>query len=110
MSTPEGKVLRSCLSYLTLRGIAHWRINVIGTPIPGGGFRPSGSKGIADIIGVLPGGRALAVEVKSEAGRQSEPQREFERKWTNAGGVYLIVRSAAELNACLSRVRSTLTD
>ena len=111
MSTPEGAVLRDCLRLLKLHRIAAWRINIQGVPLHGqpGRFRPAPSRGIADIIGILPPrhvpqapGRPLAVEVKSGSGRQSEHQAEFEKEWTGAGGVYWLVRSAAELEALLS--------
>lgn len=106
--TPEGRVLRACLEYLKLNGIAAWRINVQGVPIAGqpGRFRPAPSKGIADIIGIARGSvtlnpRPLAVEVKSATGRQSPAQVSFARAWEAAGGIYIIARSVVELGAKL---------
>jgi hypothetical protein len=109
LSTPESAVLRACLAYLSLNGIAAWRINVQGVPIAGkpGRFRPAPSKGIADIIGIATvrgdGMQALpfAIECKSATGRQSPSQVAFARKWEAAGGVYLIARSVPELSAKL---------
>lgn len=118
MSTPEGATLKACLSYLALCNIPAWRINTMGTPLVKNGefvkgrFRPAPSRGIADIIGIAPrtmehlvhGIRfemetdtPLAVECKSSVGRQSPAQREFQRKWEDAGGVYLLCRSVEEL-------------
>jgi hypothetical protein len=109
VGTPEGKVLRACMDYLALCGIAAWRINTMGTPLQGhpGRFRPAPSKGISDIIAIATvrgdGMQALpfAIEVKSERGRQSPSQVAFARKWEAAGGVYLIARSVPELSAKL---------
>jgi hypothetical protein len=109
MSTPESAVLRSCLDYLALCGIAAWRINTMGTPLAHapGKFRPAPAKGIADIIGIVTvrgdGMQALplAVECKSATGRQSPAQREFQAKWEQAGGLYLLVRSVEELREAL---------
>jgi hypothetical protein len=40
-------------------------------------FMSFGLKGSADILGLLPGGRFLAVECKAEHGRLSPEQRQF---------------------------------
>ena len=53
-----------------------------------------GLVGSADIIGVLgPDGRAIAVEVKTATGRQSEQQRKFEAAFRRCGGLYILARS-----------------
>jgi hypothetical protein len=41
------------------------------------------------------------VEVKSPKGRQSPAQREFELRWEQAGGLYLLARSVEELREAL---------
>jgi hypothetical protein len=63
-----------------------------------------GYPGSADILGILPGGRFLAVECKSATGKQSEKQKKFQEKIEANGGVYLLVRSEEELWAKLSKV------
>lgn len=99
----ESDVLRACRQYLSLCGIFHFRCNVQGVPLHdgSGGYRKAPSKGIADIIGVIGDGNhdgwALAIEVKSARGRQSPAQREFQRQWQEAGGLYLLCRSVDEL-------------
>lgn len=72
------------------------------TPVPPGHVllkdaRPVkfGLTGSADIIGATCG-KPLAIEVKDEDGRQSTDQKNFQRAWERAGGIYLLVRSAAE--------------
>jgi len=114
--TPEGRTLRACLEYLRLSGIAAWRINTLGSPLVGGGFRPGPSRGIADIIGIAATKTyerpsigpvtvrepvPLAIEVKSVTGRQSPAQREFQAAWEESGGLYLLVRSVDDLRAGL---------
>lgn len=61
--------------------------------------------GAADIIAVYQG-RALAVECKTKAGRQSPDQRNFQAAWERAGGVYVIVRSATDALAALDAAAS----
>lgn len=70
--TPEGAVVRSCLDYLAVRGIMAWRNNSGATHTErkdgSRGFVRFGRVGSADILGVLPGGRFLAVECKAPRG------------------------------------------
>lgn len=51
-----------------------------------------GLVGSADLLGILRGGRFLAVEVKTAKGRQSEAQRNFQRMIESMGGVYVLAR------------------
>jgi hypothetical protein len=53
--------------------------------------------GVSDIIGILPAGRFLAIEVKKDVGRQSKAQMVFEDEVRKKGGVYLLVRGSKEL-------------
>lgn len=107
MATPESATLRACLDYLRLCGIAAWRINVQGVPLHDGSgkYRRAPSVGIADIIGIVTCGafvgRALAVEVKSQRGRQSDAQAGFQDAWERAGGIYILARSAKDLRDAL---------
>lgn len=64
-----------------------------------------GLEGSADIIGVS-GGIAVAAEVKKQkTGRQSEQQGRFERAWTKAGGLYMIVRTEEEARELFMQYR-----
>ena len=54
-------------------------------------------KGIADIIGVLPGGKALAIEVKTKRGRLSEYQEKFLDRFKAAGGIAFVARSPGDV-------------
>ena len=51
--------------------------------------------GTADLIGVIDG-MPVAIEVKTTTGRQTDTQREWAQRWTDAGGVYILARSATE--------------
>jgi hypothetical protein len=63
-----------------------------------------GLEGSADIIGASRG-RPLAVENKTETGRQRTAQVMFERAWVKAGGLYILARSA---EAAVEQVESAL--
>jgi hypothetical protein len=98
MQGPEAAILRSCLEYLRARGVFCWRQNSGALATPGGGFmRATDIAGVADIIGVLPGGRFLAVECKSVRGRQVASQRAFQEAAERSGGLYVLARSVEDL-------------
>lgn len=50
-----------------------------------------GVRGQADIAGIVDG-RAVEIEIKSDTGRQSEAQQNWERAVRRAGGIYLVGR------------------
>jgi len=97
---PEAVVLRSCLAYLQARGIFAWR-NGSGRARFGSGSAARwvqfGVVGGADILGVLPDGRILAVETKATCGRTSPEQDAFLEAIRGAGGVALVCRSVDDL-------------
>ena len=93
----ESSVMRACLSELKRRGVFCWRQNTGAFRVENRFFRSS-IAGVSDIIGVLPGGRFLAVECKREiGGKTSEKQLLFLSSVQNAGGLACIVHSAREL-------------
>jgi hypothetical protein len=53
--------------------------------------------GVADIIVLLRGGRCVFLEVKTPHGRQSQRQKDFERRVNKLGFEYYVVRSVEEV-------------
>src|SRR3954453_20810259 len=51
-----------------------------------------GVKGMADILGLCSGGRALAVEVKTGRGVMTPEQRAFARMFAGRGGLHIEAR------------------
>lgn len=102
----EQDLVRQCLDYLALRGAFCWRQNQGGMKTRRATGRPgfvrfASAAGIADIVGVLPGGRMLACECK-RPGKHPEPhQAAFLARVAAAGGLALCVHSWAELEAGL---------
>jgi hypothetical protein len=101
MKTPEGAVVKACLDYLKLRGAYVWRNNT-------GALRDKkdrpvffGKVGSSDIIGLLPGGRFIAVECKAPGGRLSEHQIEFLQDIERMGGLAVIAKSVEDLEKFL---------
>ena len=95
---PESAVLSQCLAWLHVRGIFAWRNNIGAAKTEDGRFVRFGIPGASDIIGVLPGGRFLAVECKrSTGGRVSDQQKAFLEKIEKAGGLAVIATSLEDL-------------
>lgn len=83
-----------------LPGCTFWRCNTgMATDKTGRRIR-FGVPGQPDIQGCA-AGRWIGVEVKSATGRQSPEQRVFQERIENAGGVYVLVRSADEAIAAV---------
>jgi hypothetical protein len=101
MKTPEGAVVKACLEYLQLRGAFVWRNNT-------GALRDKtdrpvffGKVGSSDIIGLLPGGRFIAVECKAPGGRLSDHQIDFLNQIERMGGLAIIARSVEDVEKFL---------
>lgn len=76
-----------------------FRINV-------GKFRPleggqrviqSAPEGTPDLLGVLNPGKAFAIEVKTERGRQRPAQISWQQAWEKRGGIYILARSVEDV-------------
>ncbi|GHT89395.1 hypothetical protein FACS1894137_18550 [Spirochaetia bacterium] len=60
-----------------------------------------GLKGSSDILGILPGGRFLAIEVKAPGGRLSPEQKQFLAEIRELGGLAVMVRDWKEIDSAL---------
>ncbi len=106
--TPANQLTHDVIQIIKAAGGAARRVNTTGTYIEGktiekgygyevktrGKFIPSGMlPGFEDISAILPGGRYLAVEIKTGKDAQSKAQADRQAEVEAAGGVYLIVRT-----------------
>ncbi len=74
----ESDIQKAILEYLQYSGYYVWKNHSTGIfNAKGGGFIPTGKPGVSDILGILPNGRFLAIEVKKPKGRLSEHQVQF---------------------------------
>lgn len=80
---------------LKLYGIFHWKV-----------FQSLGSTpGVPDILGILPGGRMLAIEVKTEKGKLSPHQEQFIKNINDNGGLAFVARSFSDVVQTLGLLR-----
>lgn len=77
--TPESAEKKAIKEYLTLKGYFHFAL------MAGLGAYP----GAPDIIAIKHD-RSYAIEVKAPGGRQSEKQKQFQSRWVQAGGTYIL--------------------
>jgi hypothetical protein len=110
----EADVKRSVMELLRMRHIMFFRMNAGSTILAnrGGGFRkieghPAGTADILAFIALHPGGPfqcsddPVWIELKSSTGKQSPEQKEFQKMVESEGHVYLLARSAAEVEEWL---------
>ena len=95
---PESEITRAILSYLRAAGVIAWK-NWSGPMTP--------VRGLPDILGVLPGGRALCIEVKRPGGRLSEHQERFLAAARRQGALAFVARSLTDAIEALRGARRT---
>ncbi len=97
----EAEIQNLILDFLNRNRIFAFRVNTTGIFDPVKKiYRTMGKfslKGVSDIIGILPNGRFLAIEVKSSTGRVSTEQQAFINKIMAMGGVALVARSLEDV-------------
>jgi penicillin-binding protein-related factor A (putative recombinase) len=96
----EKDIQKSILEYLQAKRIFCWKQATTGIYKPDGtGYIPVGLKGVSDILGVLSGGRFLAIEVKRPSGKLSEAQVEFLQNINLHGGLGFVAHSIDDVIA-----------
>ena len=93
----ETDIQHNILTFLKHKGIHCWRNNTGRRGKVNYGF-----KGSSDIIGILPDGRFLAIEVKKPKQKPSADQREFLDRINSFGGFAIWVTSLDEARKQMS--------
>ena len=97
----ETQIVRAILDYLAANRIMAWRNNTGAAMNPAGRLVRFGTPGMPDIAGVLPGGRALFLEVKARHG-QLNPHQQRMISWLLAtGALVAVVRSIEDTRGVL---------
>jgi hypothetical protein len=99
--TPENRIKAEVLKYLKLWRIYCWSNPSGAARIRPGKFMSFGLKGSADILGCLPDGRFLAVEVKAARGVLSPEQRDFLADIKALGGMAVVAKSRTDVDHVL---------
>jgi|SRR5215217_6736657 len=95
----EASILRE---FATRNDMRLWK-NPVGNAItPDGAQRVRfGLIGQADLTGILPDGRRLEIEVKTEIGQQRPAQVNYEKMITRFHGLYILARSVDDVYRAL---------
>lgn len=102
----ESQLVKSLLFSLNLYGF-FWRNNTGAHKVnskEGNRFIRFGLTGSADIIGLI-NGSFIAIEAKSEKGKQSEEQKSFQNKIESNGGFYIISRNEKETIDLIEKIK-----
>jgi hypothetical protein len=96
--TAEADVLKAVLATLEMHPRVAWvaRMNS-GAFVVEGRFIKAGFRGCSDILGMLKGGRLLAVECKSGKGKETTDQAAFGARVAADGGLYIVARSVDDV-------------
>ena len=78
------------------RFAAVFRCNSGQIKLPSGKVFRGLPKGFSDILAILPGGRAVFIEVKTQSGKLSPEQEKFIAKMQALGAIAGVVRSVSE--------------
>jgi hypothetical protein len=88
---PEQAIQKAILDLLRWRRVFCWKNNTAGIYVRSRDtYIPSGATGVSDILGVLPSGRFLAIEVKAAKGRVSPHQQQFIDNVNASGGLAFV--------------------
>lgn len=96
LKVSEKDVVKGILSYLEYIGVYAWRNNtgaIVSSYEGKKRFFKYGLKGSADIIGILPDGRFLAIECKANKNKLSVAQNQFLKNIKSNGGVAICAYS-----------------
>jgi hypothetical protein len=97
----EAQIQRAICEYLTWKKHLFWRNNAVARfdPVRNVHYKPLYTpKGLPDIM-LIRSGCFVGLEVKADKGRQSQEQKEFERRVKEEGGEYYLVRSVEDVQA-----------
>lgn len=91
MTSTEKPTQKAIIDFLTLKKIFHWRQNSGAMKTKHGFYKFSSINGIPDIIAVV-NGKFIGIEVKDIKGKQSQSQKDFQKKLEEAGGTYILAK------------------
>jgi hypothetical protein len=102
----EKDLVKGALQLLRSRGCFCWRANSGAIRVERGGrqhlYRFAGVEGLSDIVGVLPGGKFISVELKRAGNKATPHQAAFLAAVEAHGGVALLVSDLAALDLALA--------
>ena len=102
MAREENSIVKAIQTWLALKRIRAWRVNTGGVPARGGRFKRNVAAGFPDLVCCWQG-RFVGIECKTATGRQQPSQKLFQQELQAAGGVYILARSLADVEAFFAK-------
>lgn len=93
MGVEENKIQRYCYDTMKAWGWIPYRTNKNSK-----GRNAFREPGVADIIGCLPSGHYIGVECKTPDGKQSDEQKDYEKRVKHNNAIYVVIREEKELH------------
>ena len=101
----EKDIQKAILDYLRWHKVFCWKAGSVGIYKKAtDSYIPVGMKGVSDILGILPKGRFLAIEVKGPKGVLTEAQKKFIDAIKERSGVAFVARSVKDVKGGLKNV------
>lgn len=98
MKQKEAKLKTDIIEYLKFLGIFCWNNRNVGVYNPKyGKYIPSTVKGVSDIIGILPNGKFLAIEIKVKPNKLTEHQKWFLEQIKKNNGVAIVAYNLTDV-------------
>ena len=97
----ESDIQRGIMDYLRIKKIFCWKNSTVGIHKANGSFIPAQMTGIADILGILPDGRFLAIEVKRKWNKTTPNQDLFLDNIKKNNGIALVAYSIDDISAII---------
>lgn len=97
----ERDVIRAVLDYLAWKKVLAWRnqSGIIFISRNGKNYAVrQGVNGVPDIV-ALQNGKVYGLECKDAKGKQSDEQKQFQKRWEQQGGLYAIIRSVEDVQS-----------
>ena len=108
IKVPEKEIVNAIIEYLQYKKIYCWRNQSTGVyDVKNQAFRrlpKYALNGVSDILGILPNGTFLAIEVKTKTGVASQNQKDFIQEIKKRKGVAFIARSIDEVQSVLKSI------
>lgn len=93
----EAEIQDECLLMLSEAGMGIcWRQNAGKIQSINGYWVKLGPTGIADIVGLLPGGQIYFIECKKRTGKQRKAQIAFQKAVEKMGAIYILARAGQQ--------------
>ena len=96
MAQRHTELVRAAIDVIATRGGFAWKHQNGTFAIAGGRVMQTGKRGLPDVIGVLPGGRLVAVEAKVGRDPVSDEQTHVMRVLEARGALVVVVRDSID--------------